>query len=515
MRKLLTGKTFLFLSCLVFALLTNWILGVHFGEASENYWVSRWVQGYPKGNAILNMELFLYGISYPIHRLSFLNHDFNFLALFLWIANLVASFLVIETISYRLKHVRNYIFAAFFFILLFAENFVFIDLTRSAVSLSFAGILFGLYSQGKNSRVLIAVCFITLGLCIRPAVAYLGLVFLFLTALSQYFNGTNLWTIRHRLLPILLVFILFIGIQNSTKSEDFSSVNKRRSQVYDRGYDIANEGQLNALDLAVFSSGFVGFEQLKPFYKKLSLSLSYDTMWLKLNNSALGTLDYYPYLFVMLILIMFSLKKRMYVILGLWLGSLIMLSVCYKLPNRVFYPYAGMFLVTMLMVSEKHSLKGIWVKGAIFLVLGMTLGKLGLRSKYTLELQRQNDEVYYSLIDESKGRYLFVSGLQKFTLYLNPFKNYGEKALKGLTGLRGWPTLLPAYTENLHYSLGSNSFSEIFTNNRNLDNSLFLLDDACVELLSSYIQKNEGETIEFTKERSLDKIKMSLYRLKK
>ena len=515
MKKLLTGKTFLFAFCVLLALLTNWIFGVHFGEASENYWVSRWVQEYPKGSAILNLELFLYGISYPIYWLSSLNHNVNFLAVFLWLANLWAVFLVLETVSHRLKHVRNYVFVAFFFLVLFAENFVFIDLTRSAISLSFAGILFGVYNQGKKPRIVVAIISISIGLCIRPAVGYLGLVFFFLILLSKYFYGFDVWEIRKRLIPILLTLVCFMGLQTITKNKDFASSNKLRSQVYDREYDISNIKELEHQDVELFSNGFVGFNHLQEsFYGKLAVSLSSDKKLSKLKNDVLVKLDYYPYVFLLLVVMLLPLvKKRMYLVSLLWLISLIVLSVFYKLPNRVFYPYAGMFLLMILMVyPESFKIRRGWIKAVLIIVLGLSLGKLGLRSKHTLESQFSNDDQYYGLIEEAKGNYLFVSGIRHFTQYLNPFKNYGEKELKGLIGLKGWPTLLPGYSKTLDYTFGYKEYAEIFTDPRYKEKTLFLLDKEDVKILTYYIQTIKGKTINLVEESSLNS-NMGLYRL--
>jgi len=516
MRNIFTGKTFLFAFCVVLALLTNWVFGVHFGEASENYWVSQWAQEYPKGSAILNLELFLYGISYPIYWLSSLNHNLNFLAIFLWVANLWAVFLVLETVSHRLKHVRNYVFVGFFFLVLFAENFVFIDLTRSAITLSFAGILFGVYNNGRRPRILVAMISIIIGLCIRPAVGYLGIVFFFLILLSKYFHGFDVWDIRRRLFPILLTLVCFIGLQRVTKNKEFSTINKLRSQVYDRGYEISNFNDLDTKDLEVFKNGFVGFSNLKSsFYSKAESEISTETMLDKLNVDVLGKLDYYPYIFLLLVLMMIPLvKKRMYLIPVLWVASLIALSVFYKLPNRIFYPYSGMFLLMVLMIyPDSFKVRRVWVKGLLFVVLGLSLGKMGLRSKYSLETQFSNDDRYYNLIEEAKGNYLFVKGMRRFTLFLNPFKNYGEKELKGLIGLTGWPTLLPSYVETLNYTFGYKEYADILASPHYPEKTLFLLDNDDVRILTNYIRDTKGQTINLVKESSLNS-KMGLYRLK-
>ncbi len=516
MKKIFTGKTFLFAFCVLLALLTNWIFGVHFGIASENYWVSRWVQEYPKGSAILNLELFLYGISYPIYWLSSLNHNLNFLAIFLWLANVWAVFLVIETVSHRLKHVRNYVCVACFFLILFAENFVFIDLTRSAISISLAGILFGIYNQGKKPRILVVIISILIGLCIRPAVGYIGLVFFFLVLLSKYLNGFDVWEVRRRLFPILLTLVCFMGLQTLTKNQDFSGANKIRSQVYDRGYEISNTQDLNALDLEVFSNGFVGFDELKgSFFKSATVRLTFDRMWGKFKNNVLDKLDYYPYVFLLLILMLIPLtKKRMYLVAVLWVGSMVALAFYYKLPNRIFYPYSGMFLLMILMIyPDSFNFRRMWVKALLIIILGVSVGKLGLRSKHTLQTQFSNDDRYYNLIEEAKGNYLFVSGMRHFTLYLNPFKNYGEKELKGLIGLKGWPTLLPGYAETLDYTFGYKEYADILINPRYPDKTLFLLEKVDVKILTDYIQKSKGQTIVLELESELD-ANMGLYRLK-
>lgn len=396
------------------------VLGAYYSESTDTFWINNLLlQG------IDDFEVFYVFISPPLSYLYSLFPTIPF-------SNLLLYSLLLVLGVWLSMHLKNWWDIGLVYLVLFSEPFLMLDFTCVSILVVLLSVV--LFLELRTNIRYLLLGFIVLAACMRySSVIYSGCILLPYLVYVFYSKG-----LKKQVLTVLGVLVLIVGVLTgyfnfNEEVAVFREVNGLRAKIvdYDRSVIESGEANIDYLERGLYQDEPVdGFEDVL-------LDFSVDRTISKVIFLLKRLFTTYSLYIVVIFLLLLSNKSKFhwvhfcYVVL-----FLLVLCVCFKMPNRLLLPTLSIF--PLLLFFDKSKAKySVYLLSFCALLFSVRL----VSKSFKLKDQQVVNETKMKRSDASK---LYRSyGLNTDLMFLNPVSNYNDVYLSKTIPLGGWVGLLP------------------------------------------------------------------------
>ena len=516
------------------------LFGTYF-ETNDDQVMSMLISGafQPDGGA--------YELSYFFYR--YLVHVFEFLysiapgipwyGVSLLFFNLAATInifyvLAISLSGYFRQSVVTILLGLFFFTVV-SENFIEINFTRTAVLLGGSSVivLFILLNRQKGfgEWLWIGVCslFIICSVLIRPMAGVL-IAFLLMPFILYY--GYKLKTFRYSVYFTIImscfVALLFISTQKFRPQNELDMIKYGSTIANIVDFDYDTHGQLrnkqDSLKKEAIKNFFVSDRKVltddflniissdnylasdKLTFSRFKASLKYTSYYLFLEYPGMTFLYFSVFLVILTGITMQNTKERLIFILLqiINFSSIILIHTIMKLPERLFVPLYGIFIVCTIFIlfilsREDDTKRKIFNTIPYLFMLAFILGLYSVYNNYrTIKYEnRLNEAVFRDISENCRNKSIILTTPSSILLGgMNPINGL-QTGNNRIFPFIGWTTFMPSYYRELKKLCGSESINDFMDFVRGNPDYIFVSNEKFNDFASRYFLVFYGNEIKF------------------
>jgi hypothetical protein len=511
--------------------LASYLLFGFYFETNDDLVMSLLLRGdlQPQGGFAELSKLFLFKIALIYHFLYQIIPSLPWYGLSLLFFNFIACiniFYITDKLltKYFNKYFITIILTCFYFII-FIENNIEINYSRTSIMLAGSSLMLIFLNLTKdidvklNKFVIVQFILLIISLLIRPMGGFLSSLIVSPAIIFFAINSNKTRKLFYYLVSVYIIILMLYSYTQFIKPVEEKTYLDNLLKVanfMDFGID-NTEDKINLQDsikrqavknLFISDTKIINTEFLDKISSSNLFSIN-KIIPVRIKSaviySALTAFKYYPgvtlfYLFTFVIIIYVNYKKIKYdfifvlFIQFIFIMAVLSISVLMKLPDRVFFPLAGLMItcnIFLLNFSDfSFSKNKIKTYSAVFLVLSAVISYPAMNSRYSqlCNLNHKNKECF-SLLDKNYGGTTFLITQPSYTLFdgSSSLENFSMQNNKTFP-LIGWNTILPSYVLDLKKICSSADINDFFNYLKNNNSYVLISNDKFNMFLINYFK---------------------------